>query len=104
MDRKKQIDSTTRARIGKLLEASGKKFSYGDLKGSLGIALQAWELMPTVRSKRGAVQTGTIILKAFRRASFTISLIWETRRTFPSSPRSWRTGMTIPTITTIGSS
>lgn len=49
---KKQIDSTTRARIGKLLEASGKKFSYGDLKGSLGIALQAWELMPTVRSKR----------------------------------------------------
>ncbi|HLP70557.1 MAG TPA: hypothetical protein VK181_23875 [Rhizobium sp.] len=43
MDRKKQIEPTIRARIDELLEASGKKFSSGDLKGSLDIALQAWD-------------------------------------------------------------
>lgn len=46
MNRKKQIDPAIRKQIDELLEASGKKFSSGDLQGSLDIALQAWDLIP----------------------------------------------------------
>ncbi|GEM_PF-1703884 len=50
MNRKKQIEPAIRARIDELLEASGKKFSSGDLKGSLDIALQAWDLIPASKA------------------------------------------------------
>ena len=50
MNRKKQIEPTIRKRIDELLEASGEKFSSGDLRGSLDIALQAWDLIPEPKS------------------------------------------------------
>ncbi|MBY5461059.1 hypothetical protein EHI47_18545 [Rhizobium leguminosarum] len=50
MNRKKQIEPTIRKRIDELLEASGKKFSSGDLRGSLDVALQAWDLIPEPKS------------------------------------------------------
>jgi hypothetical protein len=51
MNRKKQIEHAIRERIDELLETSGKKFSSGDLKGSLDIALQAWNLIPEPKSE-----------------------------------------------------
>ncbi|MDQ0559915.1 hypothetical protein QO004_001697 [Rhizobium mesoamericanum] len=45
-----QIQPAISAPIDDRLEVSGKKFSTGDLKGLLDIALQAWDLIPAPKS------------------------------------------------------
>lgn len=49
--RKPEIDTEIREKIDLILNESGKKFSDGDLTGSLNLALDAWNMIPDPKNQ-----------------------------------------------------